>query len=93
MKVKVFGTLRNVIGDKEIKVPSDQKDDSTVGTLLKRLKAMYPELEEKLGGEGETPPTGVNLLVNGRSIEFLDGLDTPLEKDDGVALFPPLGGG
>lgn len=91
MKAKVFGTLRSVIGNKEVKVSLDQSN--TVGDVLEQLKARYPELREKLGGEGETPPTGVNILVNGRSIEFLDGLDTPLQEDDRLALFPPIGGG
>jgi molybdopterin synthase sulfur carrier subunit len=91
VKVKVFGTLRSVIGQKQIKVSLDQKN--TVGAVLEQLKTRYPELKEKLGGEGEIPPTGVNILVNGRSIEFLNGLNTSLEEDDRVALFPPLGGG
>ena len=91
MKVKVFGTLRSVIGQKQVKVSLDQKN--TVGAVLEQLKTRYPELKEKLGGEGEIPPTGVNILVNGRSIEFLNGLNTSLEEDDRVALFPPLGGG
>ncbi len=91
MKVKLFGTLRTVVGDKEAKVSLDQQ--STVRAVLDQLMATYPELEEKLGTEGETPPTGVNILVNGRSIEFLDGFNTPLQEDDRVALFPPLGGG
>ncbi len=91
MKAKVFGTLRSIIGDKEVKVSFNQ--NNTIGDVLEQLKARYPELKEKLGGEGERPPTGVNILVNGRSIEFLDGLDTTLEEDDRLALFPPIGGG
>lgn len=91
MKVRVFGTLRTVIGEKELEVSLDQRD--TVGALLDRVTATYPELKEELGGEGKIPSTGVNVLVNGRSIQFLDGLDTALQDDDRLALFPPLGGG
>lgn len=90
MKVKVFGTLRSVIGEKELEVSLDQKD--TVGAVLDHLTVTYPALKEKLG-KGEMPATGVNVLVNGRSIQFLDDLDTALEEDDRLALFPPLGGG
>jgi molybdopterin synthase sulfur carrier subunit len=91
MKVMVFGTLRSVIGDKEAEVSLQQ--EATVGTVLNQLTTTYPALEEKLGGKGETLPTGVNVLVNGRSIKFLQGLDTSLKKDDRLALFPPIGGG
>lgn len=33
------------------------------------------------------------FLVNGRDITHLQGLDTPVGKDDVISLFPPIGGG
>jgi molybdopterin synthase sulfur carrier subunit len=91
MNVKVFGTLRSIIGEKELEISLDQ--EGTIGAMLDQLTITYPKLQAKLIGEEETPPTGVNILVNGRSIRFLDGLNTSVEEDDEVALFPPLGGG
>ncbi|OPY39086.1 MAG: ThiS family protein [Methanoregula sp. PtaU1.Bin051] len=35
----------------------------------------------------------VNILHNGRNIQFIRGLDTPLADGDLVVLFPPAGGG
>jgi molybdopterin converting factor small subunit len=35
----------------------------------------------------------VNILKNGRNIQFLSGLDTPLDDGDTIALFPPVAGG
>jgi len=35
----------------------------------------------------------LQLLLNGRSIATLDGLDTRLEDGDIVAIIPPVGGG
>jgi molybdopterin converting factor small subunit len=32
-------------------------------------------------------------LVNGRSVDFLEGAETPLEPDDIVDVFPVEGGG
>lgn len=33
------------------------------------------------------------ILVNGRDIDFMDGLETKLNEGDGIAFFPPVGGG
>ena len=35
----------------------------------------------------------LQVLVNGRNVRFLDGLQTPLKGGDQVAVFPPMYGG
>jgi molybdopterin synthase sulfur carrier subunit len=35
----------------------------------------------------------IHVLVNGRSISFLDGLETVVGDGDRLALFPAVGGG
>ncbi|GAJ22964.1 unnamed protein product, partial [marine sediment metagenome] len=35
----------------------------------------------------------VNILVNGRGLDLLQKLDTPLKDGDVVAIFPPVAGG
>jgi len=92
MKVRVFGTLRPVVGEhKEIEVPVGRR--STALEVLDQLIAAYPGLEQKVFAQGGGLRGGVNIFVNGRSVRFLDGLTTLLEEGDEVALFPPLGGG
>jgi len=92
MKVRVFGTLRSVVGDsKEIEVRLDGR--STALKVLEQLITAYPGLEEKVLGEDGKLQGGVNIFLNGRSVRFLDGLNTLLEEGDELALFPPLGGG
>lgn len=34
-----------------------------------------------------------NILVNGRAIDYLQGLRTPLKDGDEVVFMPPVGGG
>jgi len=92
MKVRVFGTLRAVMGGtKEIELPVGNQ--STVLKVLGELVTAYPGLKEKLFREGETLQGGVTVVVNGRSVRFLDGLNTPIRETDELALFPPIGGG
>jgi molybdopterin synthase sulfur carrier subunit len=35
----------------------------------------------------------IKVLVNGRGLHVLQGLDTPLSDGDIIALFPPIAGG
>ena len=92
MKVRVYGTLRTVMGGvKEAEV--DLVDRSTARQVLNQLATAYPGLREKVFREGEELQGGVGLYVNGRSIRFLDGLSTPVREGDELALFPPIGGG
>ena len=92
MKVRVFGTLRSVVGDsKEIEVRVAGR--STARGVLNQLVSAYPGLEEKVFREGAKLQQGINVFVNGRSIKFLDGLSTFLEEGDELALFPAIGGG
>ena len=92
MKVRVFGTLRSVLGGrKEIEVHIGGR--STALRVLDQLVVAYPGLQQKVFGEDGKLQGGISILVNGRSVRFLDGLSTHLEEDDELALFPPLGGG
>lgn len=92
MKVRVFGTLRSVVGgSKEIEVHVD--GTSTALEVLDQLIAAYPSLQAKVFGEDRELQGGVSIFVNGRSVRFLDGLSTLLEEGDELALFPPIGGG
>ncbi|MCF7976233.1 MAG: MoaD/ThiS family protein [Phycisphaerae bacterium] len=43
--------------------------------------------------EGPQIKKGTLLLVDGRNVLFLDGLDTMVQGDQVIAFFPPGGGG
>lgn len=88
--VKSFATLREVM-DAQIQV--DLTESATVRSLLTGLTARYAGLEEMIFSSPGALRDFVNILKNGRNIEFLAGLDTPLADGDLVALFPPAAGG
>ena len=81
VRVRVFATLRSIVGKNELELQA-----STVGELLEKLYSKYPEMKKEL-------EKGAVILVNGKSIEYLEKLDTKLKDEDEVSIFPPVGGG
>lgn len=91
MRVRVFGTLRQFVGAKEIDL--DLAPGDTIHHLVAKISVAYPVLENKIvDGEGKLQGS-INILVNGRNIRFLDDLDSVLQAGDELALFPAVGGG
>jgi molybdopterin synthase sulfur carrier subunit len=91
MQVRLFGSLRPFVGAKAVEV--ELAPGAPVQCLLDRLVAEYPVLGTKFFDEGGDLRGSISVLVNGRHIAFLEGLDTTLHEDDRVALFPAVGGG
>jgi molybdopterin synthase sulfur carrier subunit len=65
---------------------------ATIATLLDQVSG---ELERLSPGGA---PAGLDaerllIIVNGRNVHHLQGLDTPLADDDRIAIMPPLLGG
>ena len=83
VRVKLFATLRDITGKREIEV----HDVSSVKELLAYL---YDEYGEEFKKEIEEKNM---ILVNGHNILDGDGYDTKLKEEDEVAIFPPVGGG
>ena len=91
MQVRLFGTLRLFAGAKAIEVEAEPGD--TVESLLGKVTTRCPPLREKLFDEEGNLRNSVHVIVNGRSIRYLEGLDGPVQESDRVALFPAVGGG
>lgn len=88
---KFFANFREAVGQKHLDW-SYEEDAVTAGEMLADLEAEYEGLEGSLLENGDVR-TAVNVLVNGRDVAHIDGLETVLEDGDTVSIFPPVAGG
>jgi len=90
MLVKFFAYLRDYTDCSEIDVPAIP----TVGDLIRNLGERYGP---GLGGKLLTPDgelgAEIVIMVNGRHVVHLGGIDAPLKEDDVVQIFPLVTGG
>lgn len=91
MEVKVYATLRDVVGGKSTTLNGDGA--RTMRAALDELIERYPELGEKLFLPNGEMHSAFHFLVNGRDARYLDGLDTIISPTDDIRIFPPVGGG
>jgi molybdopterin synthase sulfur carrier subunit len=91
MRIRAYATLRDLLGTSAIILSLPGRVD--IRYVLDRLVEAYPSLGGKLW-DADGKWTGfVTVLLNGRSVEWLQGLDTSVADDDALSLFPPVGGG
>jgi MoaD family protein len=88
--VKSFANLREVM---DVQFNMDLPEGATIRSMLAELTGRYPGLDELIFSAPDTLRDFVNILKNGRNVEFLGRLDTPLDDRDLIALFPPAAGG
>jgi len=88
--VKYFATIRTYTGETERRLddaPADLRE------LLTALAARYGTSFRRAVFAGAELGSAIIILVNGRNVLYLRGLDTPLEADDEVSIFPMVAGG
>jgi len=90
VRVKLFANLQELAGTREIQMDADD-----VAFLLQKLTENYPALNEEIWKNKEKSMLvdRIKIMVNGRNIDFLDGLATRLREGDRIAIFPLIAGG
>lgn len=89
--VRLFATLRDIAGQKEITVPFE--DGQTVRDFIATIDGMMPELGQEIVDENGELTGLVHVMVHGRNIHWLDGMDTRIKASDQLVLMPPSAGG
>jgi molybdopterin synthase sulfur carrier subunit len=95
MRIRAYATLRDLLGASRFDMSLDASAGvpTTVGQVLHRLAEAHPALAGKLWAADGHLTGYVTVLLNGRSVEYLQGMSTPIADDDTLSLFPPVGGG
>ena len=90
MRVKFFAYLRDYTGCPETDIPLVP----TIGDLARILCERYgSRLREKmLTADGELGPD-IIVMINGRHVSHLGGINAPLNSEDTVQIFPMVAGG
>jgi len=90
--VKFVGALRHFSGVGELTL--DCKRYSSVGEVVNELVKEVPDIKRNLIDQQlEDPRPNALILVNGREIGVLNGLETKLKDGDEVVLIPVVHGG
>ena len=96
INVKFFTTLRLLLKVKEIDV--DIGNSAPLGKVLKTIEDLIfnktsLRFLEKLVDENGTLKRGTIVLLNGQNVLHAQALDTIVNDNDTLVLFPPGGGG
>lgn len=87
--VKLFGSLRLNSGIKQLEIPGE-----TVRAVIEQLCAAQPALCAAVYREDQSGlRLHLRIMLNGRDIEVLQGLETPVAVTDTLAIVPPIAGG
>ena len=68
-------------------------DGGTVGEVLQKLVALYPDSKKSLFDEDGKPRSFVNVFLGETNIKNLNGLDSATKDGDTIMLIPAIAGG
>ena len=90
--VRLYATLRpRAGGEGVVEVPWSPGD--TIAEVIRELLRRKPGLQGHiLDEEGHLLPH-VNVFLNGRDIRHLNGLESRVDRDTELFIFPPVAGG
>ena len=90
MEVRFYATLRPVVGGRSVALDDPPE---TVGELLERLCDEHDGLRERVLDEQGQIRQFVAVMIDGRDVRHLEGLQSRLRADNGIDIFPPVAGG
>lgn len=90
--VRLIGVFRSISGKSRLTIKI--RDTAPVREAIKEIVEELPKLTRALiDPELEDPTPNTLILVNGREISVLNGLETILKDGDEVAFVPVVHGG
>jgi molybdopterin synthase sulfur carrier subunit len=90
--IKFVGAFRGVSGKEKLSLSLERS--MTLKEVVEKLAQKLPKLEHLLiDPELKDPRPNTLILVNGKEISVLDGLDTVLRSGDEIVFVPIVHGG
>jgi molybdopterin synthase sulfur carrier subunit len=90
--IKFIGAFRGITGKNEM--PSIFEGSTTLKEVVRKIIKESPQLERVLiDPELEDPRPNTLILVNGKEINVLNGLETVLKEGDEIVFVPIIHGG
>ncbi len=93
VRVRLFTILRELAGKGDIALEFNVEVVTVSDVLRELVRRFGRNFGDYLLNQRGKVQDHLQLLVNGRNIELMKGLDTHLEEGDIVAIVPPVGGG
>ena len=87
--LQIVKTMTGTSEDLKMEVKVD--DNSTVLSILQQIKD--ESLRKKLFNAQGDPNKFVHVMLNGKAIEYYDGLSTKVNQSDSVVALPRVSGG
>ena len=92
MIVHYYANLRQIVGSRQVDFVLPQ--GGTLRQLVEEMVKRFPGLKMEMLDQQGNLYGHIHIFVNGRDNTFLDGsLETILDPDDTISIFPPVGGG
>jgi len=87
--IKFFGVFRSITGKNKVSI--EFKDTIRLEEVIKEIVEEMPSLERTLvDPDLEDPRPNTLILVNGKEISVLNGLETMLKDGDEIIFIPVL---
>jgi len=91
MMIRLHATLRQIARQNTVTV--EIRRGQTAGDALRALVAAHPALGPSIFHADGTLVGHVAVVLDGRDIRHLSGVDTPVGEAEKLDVFPPVGGG
>jgi molybdopterin synthase sulfur carrier subunit len=91
LTLKFIGSLRQISGKTQLTV--DFQDGMSLKDLITEISREMPQLDKALSDQLNDSRSNALVLINGREISVLNGLETKLNDGDEIVFIPVVHGG
>lgn len=90
VKVRIFGDVAATLNRRHV---IELSENATVLAVIRAIQERAGQTRRAYLGEFKIGGPDLAILVNGRNIAFLNGLDTALSDEDEIVIMPFVSGG